>query len=65
VSLGITERGYFDREQALFYSINPGMYDCFTRGLEIEVVGGGTVGTGTGVVADAEWRVLTPDHIRA
>ena len=65
VSLGITERGYFDREQVLFYSINPGMYDCFTRGLEIEVVGGGTVGTGTGVVADAEWRLLTPDHIKA
>jgi hypothetical protein len=64
VSLGITERGYFDREQTLFYSINPGMYDCFTRGLEIEVVGGGTVGTGTGVVADAEWRLLTPDPIK-
>jgi hypothetical protein len=57
VSFGITERGYFDREQVLFYSINPGMYDCFTRGLEIEVVNGGTVGTGTGVVADAEWSL--------
>jgi len=45
------------REQVLFYSINPGMYDCFTRGLEIEVVNGGTVGTGTGVVADAEWSL--------
>jgi hypothetical protein len=55
VSFGITERGYFDREQVLFYSINPGMYDCFTRGLEIEVVNGGTVGSGTGVVAEAEW----------
>jgi len=57
VSLGITERGYFDREQVLFYSINRGMYDCFTRGLEIEVVNGGTVGTGTGVVVDAEWSL--------
>jgi len=41
----------------LFYSINRGMYDCFTRGLDIEVVNGGTVGTGTGVVVDAEWSL--------
>ncbi len=63
VSLGITERGYFAREQVLFYSLHPGMYDCRTRGLEIEVVGGGIVGTGTGVVADAEWQVVSTDGV--
>jgi homopolymeric O-antigen transport system ATP-binding protein len=63
ISLGITERGYFDREQVLFYSINPGMYDCLARGLEIEVVDGGIVGKGTGVVAEAEWQVVSADRI--
>jgi ABC-type polysaccharide/polyol phosphate transport system ATPase subunit len=63
VSFGITERGYFEREQVLFYSINPGMYDCLTRGFEIEVVDGGIVGRGTGVVADAEWHVVGDSEI--
>ncbi|MEO7134090.1 MAG: ABC transporter ATP-binding protein [Vicinamibacterales bacterium] len=58
VSVGITEPGYFDRQQTVFYSINPGMYDCVNRGLEIEVVDAGVVGTGTGWVADAEWIVV-------
>ena len=61
VSFGITESGYFEREQVLFYSINPGMYDCLARGFEIEVLDAGLVGRGTGVVADAEWRVMG-DH---
>ena len=57
VSVGITEPGYFDRDQVVFYSINPGMYDCLIRGLEIEVVSGGIVGSGTGIVAEGEWRL--------
>jgi len=57
VSVGITELGYFDRQQTVFYSINPGMYDCVNRGLEIEVIDGGVVGSGTGCVIPAEWVV--------
>ena len=60
VSIGITEPGYFDRQQTVFYSIHPGMYDCVNRGLEIEVVDAGVVGSGTGWVAEADWSVV-PD----
>jgi hypothetical protein len=69
VSFGIAERGYFDREQVLFYSINPGMYACISRGLTIEVVDRGIVGTGTGAVIEAEWRVTGAsadlEHVRS
>jgi hypothetical protein len=57
ISLGITEPNYYDNQQVLFYSINPGMFDCRARFFEIEVVGGGIVAVGTGVVADALWTV--------
>jgi lipopolysaccharide transport system ATP-binding protein len=65
ISVGITEPGYFDRQQTVFYSINPGMYDCVNRGLEIEVVDGGVVGTGTAYVARAHWTVHHHDHQQA
>ena len=57
VSVAVTEPGYYDRQQTVFFSINPGMYDCWIRALEFQVVGGGTIGSGTVVVLDAEWTV--------
>jgi ABC-type polysaccharide/polyol phosphate transport system ATPase subunit/SAM-dependent methyltransferase len=55
VSLMIAKPGYYDESPTQFYSINPDVYSCVARGLEFEVTGGGTVGTGTGVVLDAQW----------
>ena len=49
--------GYYDRQQTVFFSINPGMYDCWSRALELQVAGGGAVASGTGVVLDARWTV--------
>jgi lipopolysaccharide transport system ATP-binding protein len=57
ISVAVTESGYYDAQQAVFFSINPGMYDCWTRAIEIQVLDRGTVGTGTGVVIAAEWSV--------
>jgi hypothetical protein len=57
ISVAVTESGYYDTQQAVFFSINPGMYDCWTPAIEIQVLDRGTVGTGTGVVIAAEWSV--------
>jgi lipopolysaccharide transport system ATP-binding protein len=57
VSVAVTEPGYYDRQQTIFFSINPGMYDCWIRALEFRVVGGGAVGAGTAVVLEASWDV--------
>lgn len=59
VTVMITEPGYFESAPVLFYSINPGVFDCWARLFEIEVVEGGVIGTGTGVVANAHWTVTT------
>jgi hypothetical protein len=57
VSVAVTEPGYYDRQQTVFFSINPGMFDCWIRALEFRVTRGGVVGTGTAVVLDAVWKV--------
>jgi ABC-type polysaccharide/polyol phosphate transport system ATPase subunit len=58
ISAAVTERGYYDRPQTVFFSINAGMYDCWIRAIEINVTHGGVVGAGTGVVLDARWSVV-------
>ncbi|HXG12348.1 MAG TPA: ABC transporter ATP-binding protein [Gemmataceae bacterium] len=55
VTVMVAEEGYYDRDQTLFYSINPGVYACLVRVLEIVVQKGGPVGSGTGVVIEADW----------
>lgn len=55
VSVMIAEQNYYDKPQTIFFAINPGVYACLSRVLEFSVTGGGIVGSGTGVVADAEW----------
>ncbi|MFP5379619.1 MAG: ABC transporter ATP-binding protein [Vicinamibacteria bacterium] len=59
VSVMVARAGYYDEEQTRYFSLNPGVYACHTRALEIVVSGGGGVAAGTVVVADGEWS-LTP-----
>jgi hypothetical protein len=59
VTVMVAQEGYYDREQTLFYSINPGVYACLVRLFEVVVQKGGLVGSGTGVVLDAEWSLTT------
>ncbi len=49
--------GYYEAEPTLFYSLNPDVYCVFNRGLEFKVQKGGTLGTGTGVVAQCDWEL--------
>ena len=58
VTVMMVRSGYFDREQTVFYSINPGMYCSVSRALEITVQGGGVIATGTAVVGQASWTLL-------
>ena len=53
----LAAEGYYDQEQTLFYSINPRVYACLVRVLEIVVQKGGAAAKGTGVVIDAEWSL--------
>lgn len=57
VTVMIASEGYYDRQQAVFYSINPGVYALVSRVLEIVVVGGGIVASGTAVVSEGEWAL--------
>jgi hypothetical protein len=57
ISVLIGAEGYYDRQQTLFYSINPGVYAVVSRVLDIVVVGGGLVASGTGVVIEGEWTL--------
>ena len=61
VSLMIAKEGYYDQNQFLFYSINPDVFVCAGRVLEFTVVNGGPVASGTGVVAEGEWSIETPN----
>jgi hypothetical protein len=58
VTVMVVKEGYYDSEQSLFYTINPDVYACLGRTLEIVVQKGGIVGNGTAVVIDAEWSLL-------
>ncbi len=59
VSIMLAAEGYYDRPQTIFYSINPEVYMCLSRVLEIVVSGGGIVGTGTGFVGEADWSFVS------
>jgi lipopolysaccharide transport system ATP-binding protein len=64
VSVAVTESGYYDRQQTVFFSINAGMYDCWSRALELQIVGGGIVAGGTAVVLEANWSVRAETALR-
>jgi ABC-type polysaccharide/polyol phosphate transport system ATPase subunit len=57
VSIMIAKEGYYDREQATFYSINPEVYSVRARLLEVMVGGSGLVGSGTIAVATGNWSL--------
>lgn len=57
----IAKEGYYDRPQAVFYSLNPEVYACHSRVLELVVFEGGADSSGTVFVGMAEWS-LTADE---
>ena len=57
VTVMVARQGYYDESQTRYFSLNPGVYACHTRAIEIAVVGGGAVASGTVFVAEAEWSV--------
>jgi lipopolysaccharide transport system ATP-binding protein len=57
VTVMVAREGYYDEQQTIYFSINPGVYTCLTRVFDINVEHGGIVGSGTGVVAEGEWSV--------
>lgn len=61
MSIMIAREGYYDDRPTRYFSINPDVYTCLSRAIEIEVTGGGAVGSGTGVVNLAEWSLM-PRH---
>jgi len=64
VTVMIAAEGYFDRAQTIFYSINPGVYCCLNRVVEIAVTGGGIIAGGTAFVGEGAWTIAAaPDAI--
>ena len=59
LTIMVARRGYYERPQTQFFSVNPDVYCCLTQVLEFVVEGGGVIGTGTSVVLDGEWS-MTP-----
>jgi lipopolysaccharide transport system ATP-binding protein len=57
VTIMIAKEGYYDSDQALFYSINPSVYCCVSRLFEVSVVGAGLIGNGTRHVLEGEWTL--------
>lgn len=57
VTVMIAKEGYYDREQTLFYSINPDVYACYSRVVEFVVCGTGKEGMGTVMLDEAEWSL--------
>jgi lipopolysaccharide transport system ATP-binding protein len=57
VSIMIAKEGYYDREQATFYSINPEVYSARARMFEVMVGGSGLIGNGTVAVPTGRWSL--------
>lgn len=58
VTVMVAEEEYYDREQTVFYSINPGVYICISKFFDVVIQNGGIVGSGTGVVCEGEWSII-------
>jgi lipopolysaccharide transport system ATP-binding protein len=58
VSLTLARAGYYANSPAVFYSINPDVYTCLSRVLEIQVYGGDFVASGAGIVGEATWQLV-------
>jgi len=57
VTVMVAREGYYDETQTLYFSLNPGVYACHSRALEIVVTGGGAVASGTAVVGQGQWSL--------
>jgi ABC-type polysaccharide/polyol phosphate transport system ATPase subunit len=58
ITIMIAQEGYYDRQQTKYFSLNPEVYTCLSRVVEIVISGGRIVGSGTGVVGDGDWELL-------
>jgi ABC-type polysaccharide/polyol phosphate transport system ATPase subunit len=61
-SLTLAKAGYYANNPVIFYAINPDVYTCLSRVLEIQIYGGDLVASGAGVVGEATWQVVTDKH---
>lgn len=59
VTVMVARQGYYDEEQTQYFSLNPGVYACHSRALEIVVTDGGAVAAGTVMVGNGEWSLRT------
>jgi homopolymeric O-antigen transport system ATP-binding protein len=57
VSVFVAREGYFDEPQTVFYSLNPGVYCCLNRILDITVVDGGLIAAGAVFVDRGVWSL--------
>jgi hypothetical protein len=57
LSVMIAREGYYDAPQAQYFALNPGVFACLSRALEINVFGGGPVVTGTVFMDEGEWTM--------
>lgn len=63
VTVMVAKEGYYDREQAVFYSLNPEVYACHSRALEIVICEGGRDSAGTVFMGSAEWALAGDEPI--
>ncbi|MBD2127306.1 ABC transporter ATP-binding protein [Microcoleus sp. ZQ-A2] len=63
VTVMVAKEGYYDQEQTVFYSLNPGVYICLARLFDIVIQNGGIVGSGTGVVGEGEWSIRKSNQL--
>jgi hypothetical protein len=59
VTVMIARERYYDEEQTQYFSLNPGVYACHSRALEISITSDSAIASGTVLVADAEWSLRT------
>jgi lipopolysaccharide transport system ATP-binding protein len=57
ISVMLAREGYYDQPQTVFYSLNPGVYYCLNRVLQLTVSGAGLIGAGAVFVPDGEWTL--------
>jgi len=58
VTVMVAREHYYDTQQPVYFSVNPNVYSCLTRMIEIVVEGGGGAAMGTAVVTDADWTLI-------